>query len=93
MKSHLGTAHAPSEEERLRLVGAGFAAAAPSYDFLTRLFSFGLDGRWRERCLEACALGPGDALFDVATGTGELAIAAARRVGPAGRVIGLDLCR
>ncbi|MGH7431436.1 MAG: ubiquinone/menaquinone biosynthesis methyltransferase [Candidatus Methylomirabilales bacterium] len=75
------------------LVHEGFAAAAPVYDRLTRLFSFGLDGRWRRRCLDACELRPGDSLLDVATGTGELAIGGATRVSRAGRVIGLDLCR
>ncbi len=69
-----------------------FAAAAPSYDALTRFFSFGLDGRWRRRCLDACQLRPGHLLLDAATGTGELAIDAARRVSTSGRVIGLDAC-
>ena len=93
MKSHLGTAHTTSEEERLRFVRQGFAAAAPFYDALTWLFSFGLDGRWRRRCLDACELRPGDSLLDVATGTGELAIGAAARVAPAGGTVGIDPCR
>ncbi len=70
----------------------GFAAAAPFYDALTRIFSFGLDGRWRRRCLDACELRPGDSLLDVATGTGELALEGAKRVSPGGRVAALDAC-
>lgn len=74
------------------LVHEGFAAAAPSYDTLTRIFSFGLDGRWRRRCLGDCRLRTGDSLLDVATGTGELALQGVKRVKPTGRVVGLDVC-
>jgi ubiquinone/menaquinone biosynthesis C-methylase UbiE len=34
---------------------------------------------------------PGDAVLDVATGTGQVLFAAAEAVGPAGRVVGIDL--
>lgn len=78
--------------QRSDLVHAGFAASAPWYDFLTRLFSFGLDGRWRRQCLDACQLRPGNSVLDVATGTGELAIEGAKRVSLGGFVIGLDPC-
>jgi len=93
MKRHLGTSDAPSEEERLRFVQAGFAAAAPLYDALTRFFSFGLDSRWRRCCLDACRLRPGDSLLDVATGTAKLAIEGARMAQSTGKVAGVDSCR
>ncbi|MCI0371253.1 MAG: ubiquinone/menaquinone biosynthesis methyltransferase [candidate division NC10 bacterium] len=74
-------------------VRAGFFAIAKQYDRLTRVFSFGLDGRWRRSVIELCGLHPGDRLLDIATGTGELALAAGRRVAPAGLVAGLDFCQ
>jgi len=77
---------------RSRFIQAGFAETAPWYDSLTRLFSFGMDGRWRRDCLDACSPKPGETLLDVATGTGALAIEAASRVQPGGRVVGLDFC-
>lgn len=83
----------PWERDRSQFVHAAFAAAAPFYDALTKLFSFGLDGRWRRYCLNACHLKPGETLLDVATGTGELAFAGGRRVGSKGCVVGLDFCR
>ena len=78
---------------RARFVHDGFVASARWYDPLTRVFSFGLDARWRRACLERCDLRPGQAVLDVATGTGELAIAARRAMGRDGFIAGLDFCR
>lgn len=44
-----------------------------------------------ERMLDLAGLRPGMRVLDLATGRGEPAIRAARRVGPAGRVVGVDL--
>lgn len=41
--------------------------------------------------LDAGAVRPGSTVLDLASGTGEPALSAARRVGPRGRVIGVDL--
>ncbi|MGH7320594.1 MAG: class I SAM-dependent methyltransferase [Candidatus Rokuibacteriota bacterium] len=78
---------------RARFVHDGFVASARWYDPLTRVFSFGLDARWRRACVERCGLRPGQTVLDVATGTGELAIAARRAVGRRGVAVGLDFCR
>jgi arsenite methyltransferase len=43
------------------------------------------------RLVELIGLHPGQRVLDVATGTGAAAIAAARRVGPAGHVVGVDI--
>ena len=77
---------------RSRFVHDGFVASAPWYDRLTRVFSFGLDARWRRASLERCELRPGQRLLDVATGTGELVIAAGRALGGRGVAVGLDFC-
>jgi demethylmenaquinone methyltransferase / 2-methoxy-6-polyprenyl-1,4-benzoquinol methylase len=50
----------------------------------------GLHHRWRARAADLAAVGPGARALDVATGTGDLAIELARRVGPRGEVVGSD---
>ena len=44
-----------------------------------------------ERMLDLAEIGPGMAVLDLATGRGEPALRAARRVGPAGLVVGVEL--
>ncbi len=46
---------------------------------------------WISRTIDAAHVKPGDQVLDVACGSGELALQAARRTGPAGHVTGLDL--
>jgi len=75
-----------------RFVDEAFAAVAKDYDRLVRIFSGGLDRRWRRSCVEVCEIARGGWILDCATGTGELALAAARRGGVTGRVLALDSC-
>src|SRR5689334_24997116 len=46
---------------------------------------------WAPVLLDAVGVGPGDAVLDVACGTGVVAATATDRVGPTGTVIGVDL--
>ncbi|HTJ41926.1 MAG TPA: bifunctional demethylmenaquinone methyltransferase/2-methoxy-6-polyprenyl-1,4-benzoquinol methylase UbiE [Kofleriaceae bacterium] len=69
--------------------GAMFDAIAPRYDLLNRLMSFGVDGRWRRKTVRALALGANARVLDLATGTGDLAIAIAKKHRDA-RVVGVD---
>ncbi|WP_106539127.1 methyltransferase domain-containing protein [Haloactinopolyspora alba] len=47
--------------------------------------------RYAERLVELAAPSPGMHVLDAATGTGFAALAAARAVGPTGRVVGVDV--
>jgi len=67
-----------------------FDRISPGYDLMNRLMTAGLDGRWRELAVNAARVGAGDSALDACCGTGDLAIALRRRVGPSGRVVGLD---
>ena len=67
-----------------------FDRIAGVYDVMNRVMTAGLDAQWRERAADLAAISPGDRALDVATGTGDLALALWRRVGPTGAVVGSD---
>jgi demethylmenaquinone methyltransferase/2-methoxy-6-polyprenyl-1,4-benzoquinol methylase len=71
-------------------VQAMFDRIAGVYDVMNTVMTAGLHHRWRERAADLARLRPGDRALDVATGTGDLAIALARRVRPGGEVVGSD---
>jgi len=64
--------------------------AAARYDLLVWLFTLGRERALRERILGFANLKPGETVLDVGCGTGSLAIAAKRHVGPTGTVCGID---
>jgi hypothetical protein len=64
-----------------------FDRIAGVYDAMNSVMTAGLHHRWRERAADLARLEAGDRALDVATGTGDLALALARRVGPAGEVV------
>ena len=63
-----------------------FDRIAPVYDVMNHVMTAGLDRRWR-RLTAAAVVHEGDRVLDACCGTGDLAVAAARR---GGRVTGLD---
>lgn len=67
-----------------------FDRIAAVYDPLNTAMTAGLHHRWRARAADLAGVGPGARVLDVATGTGDLAIELARRVAPAGEVVGSD---
>ncbi len=73
------------------MVAAMFDRIAARYDLLNALISVFQEPRWRRRAIDAALLAPGMAALDVATGTGKVAEGLADRVGPFGRVVGVDV--
>src|SRR3954466_7496836 len=71
-------------------VQAMFDRIASVYDLMNSVMTAGLHHRWRARAADLAAIGPGGRALDVATGTGDLAIELASRVGPSGEVVGSD---
>jgi ubiquinone/menaquinone biosynthesis C-methylase UbiE len=64
--------------------------AAARYDFLLWLLTLGRETAFREKMLRFAVLQPGESVLDIGCGTGTLAIAAKRQVGPTGAVSGVD---
>ncbi len=71
-------------------VRAMFDRIARLYDRMNTVMTAGLHHTWRRRAADLAAVGPGDRVLDVATGTGDLAFELAGRVAPGGEVIGVD---
>jgi demethylmenaquinone methyltransferase/2-methoxy-6-polyprenyl-1,4-benzoquinol methylase len=67
-----------------------FDRIAGVYDVMNSAMTAGMHHRWRARAADRAELASGDAALDVCCGTGDLALELARRVGPAGRVVGSD---
>jgi ubiquinone/menaquinone biosynthesis C-methylase UbiE len=64
--------------------------SAAGYDLMAWLFLLGRERAFRERLVRLARLEPGQSVLDIGCGTGSLAIAAKRRVGPGGTVRGID---
>ncbi|MFH1016563.1 MAG: ubiquinone/menaquinone biosynthesis methyltransferase [Pseudomonadota bacterium] len=80
------TAARPEEIRRM------FAAVSRRYDAFNSINSFGIHRRWRRALVRYSGARPGDRILDCATGTGDLAFAFERELGPQSRIIGVDFC-
>ena len=68
-------------------VRAMFDRIARVYDLMNSVMTAGMHQRWRERAVDLARVGPGSRVLDVATGTGDLAVALAAR---GAEVVGVD---
>lgn len=67
-----------------------FDKIAPRYDLLNRVLSLGIDVQWRKKALAYLKNDPPQALLDVATGTADVALMAAKILSPAS-ITGIDI--
>ena len=75
-----------SKKEQVELM---FDAIAPKYDLLNRILSLGIDISWRKKVIKIIKKADSKFILDIATGTGDLAIALAKT--DTTKIIGLDL--
>lgn len=67
-----------------------FNRIAARYDFMNRFLSLGIDKIWRRKAINYFKKDTPRTMLDVATGTGDMAIKAARRLHPK-KIIGIDI--
>ncbi len=83
------TPYKDSSEKKKQQVEQMFDNIAPKYDFLNHFLSLGIDKLWRKKAIRILSGYKTDFLLDVASGTGDFAIAAAK-LKPS-KIIGFDI--
>lgn len=88
--THFGYEAVPLPDKARRVRGV-FDSVAGRYDLMNDLMSGGLHRLWKRFAIDQAAIRPGHAVLDLAGGTGDLALAIARRSGPGGSVVLADI--
>lgn len=80
----------PAEKRDTRLMREMFSTIAPRYDFITKIFSYGMDRRWKQRGVEMASLPARPVVLDLASGTGDFSQLVTARY-PGSRTVAVDL--
>lgn len=83
------TPYKDSELNKKKQVEKMFDTISTNYDGLNRVISFGIDVKWRKKVVQIVEKTNPDAVLDIATGTGDLAINLVKT--GASRIVGLDI--
>ena len=79
------------ESDKARRVRRVFDSVAPRYDLMNDLMSLGLHRAWKAYTVLVSNVRAGDRVLDIAGGTGDLALAFAKKVGQSGMVVHTDI--
>lgn len=80
----------PAEKRDSRLMRRMFGAIASRYDFVTRVFSYGMDSRWKRAGADRLSLPENAVVLDLAAGTGDFSRLVLDRL-PRARAVAVDL--
>ena len=79
------------ESEKARRVRGVFDSVATRYDLMNDLMSMGLHRAWKAYTVMVANVSEGSRVLDIAGGTGDLALAFAKKVGASGKVVHTDI--
>ena len=79
------------EAQKAKRVRGVFDSVAARYDVMNDLMSMGLHRAWKAYTVAVANVRAGDKVLDIAGGTGDLARAFAKKVGPTGTVVHTDI--
>lgn len=88
--THFGYKTVPVDD-KAELVKGVFDSVASRYDIMNDLMSGGMHRLWKRRTIEQAGVRKGHVVLDLAGGTGDLAQAFAKQVGPEGHVVLADI--
>ena len=88
--THFGFQSVDEREKASRVRGV-FDSVASRYDVMNYLMSGGLHRAWKAYTVMVANLKEGDKALDIAGGTGDLALAFAKKVGSTGQVVHTDI--
>ena len=88
--THFGFKTVDETDKAARVRGV-FDSVAKRYDIMNDVMSMGLHRAWKAYTVAVANLRQGDKVLDLAAGTGDLARAFARKVGPNGLVLHTDI--
>lgn len=79
------------EEKKTEQVKAVFDSVAKNYDVLNDVLSFGMHRLWKRYTIAKAGVRAGMEVLDIASGTGDLSLSFAKKVGASGRVYATDI--
>ena len=79
------------ETQKAQRVRGVFDSVAARYDLMNDLMSLGLHRAWKAYTVLVANVGEGARVLDIASGTGDLAMAFAKKVGASGQVVHTDI--
>ena len=88
--THFGFKTVPVDD-KAELAKGVFDSVASRYDIMNDLMSGGMHRLWKRRTIEQAGVRKGHVVLDLAGGTGDLAQAFAKQVGPEGHVVLADI--
>jgi demethylmenaquinone methyltransferase/2-methoxy-6-polyprenyl-1,4-benzoquinol methylase len=88
--THFGFESVEESQKAGRVRGV-FDSVATRYDLMNDLMSMGLHRAWKAYTVMVANVGEGSKVLDIAGGTGDLALAFAKKVGASGEVVHTDI--